>query len=194
MDMQSLSDGELIPKILEDTQNFACLVERYQTRLMRYVQMISHASDEEAEEILQEVFIKVYRHLNEFQPALKFSSWIYRMAHNEAISFYRHHKSEYQKRQLIYECDTHFMDEFLSDVDMQASLEKSDIQDIVLQTIQDLPTPYRDVAILRFLEDKNYDEISDILRKPIGTISTTVGRTRKKIQDQLRQKVESKII
>lgn len=186
MDEENLSDAELISKVLERPDYFVHVVKRYQGPLMRYVRTISHATPEEAEEILQEVFIKIYQHLNEFRPELKFQSWVYRIAHNHAINFYRHNKSELQKREFEHPWDLkNLVEEFVKEGDPQTALEDKQIQEKISRIIFLLPDPYREVASLRFLEDKDYEEISDILKKPIGTIATLVNRSKKKIRDKI---------
>ena len=80
---ENLSDLQLVKLSLKDHQNFRYLVERYEPLLLRYMRRIANVSKEEAEDLLQEIFIKVYKNLNGFDQKLKFSSWIYRIAHNE---------------------------------------------------------------------------------------------------------------
>ena len=88
-DCNEKNDEELVALALKNQDFFACLVERYEPKLMRYVRRISAATQEDAEDLLQEIFVKVYRNLNDFDPDLKFSSWIYRIAHNQVISYWR---------------------------------------------------------------------------------------------------------
>ncbi|MDD5489902.1 MAG: sigma-70 family RNA polymerase sigma factor, partial [Candidatus Moranbacteria bacterium] len=77
------TDEEMVALTLKNQDYFACLVERYEPKLMRYIRRISAATQEDAEDLLQDVFVKVYRNLNDFDQKLKFSSWIYRIAHNQ---------------------------------------------------------------------------------------------------------------
>ena len=88
-----LSDNDVISKSREDIKYFACLYDRYDQRLIRYILKISQASYEEAGDIFQESFIKIWINLNEFDNNLKLSSWIYRIVHNETVSFCRKKKS-----------------------------------------------------------------------------------------------------
>src|SRR3989339_1384271 len=88
-DLSQKTDEELVSLSLQNQDNYLFLIRRYQDKLLRYIQRISNVSLEDAEDILQEVFIKVYYKLNDFDPDLKFSSWIYRITHNQVISHYR---------------------------------------------------------------------------------------------------------
>lgn len=134
------------------------------------------------DEILQLVFIKTYRNLQGFNPSLPFSSWIYRIAHNMTIDHVRKNKhasvsldfeNEDGKALIdILQDDGSVRDEIIAGEQVQA-----------LQTIfAQLPDKYRDVLVLHFFEGKSYEEISDILRKPPGTIATWINRAKKQIQ------------
>ncbi|PIU78076.1 MAG: hypothetical protein COS72_03485, partial [Candidatus Moranbacteria bacterium CG06_land_8_20_14_3_00_43_56] len=90
------TDEELVALTLKNQDFFSCIVERYEAKLTRYIRRISAATQEDAEDLLQEIFVKVYRNLYGFDPSLKFSSWIYRIAHNQVISQWRKTKSRPQ--------------------------------------------------------------------------------------------------
>jgi len=85
-------DSELVELSLKKQDYFYCLILRYQEKLLRYIRRISASSKEDAEDILQEVFMSVYKNLNDFDNSLKFSSWIYRIAHNKTVSHWRKQK------------------------------------------------------------------------------------------------------
>ncbi|MFH1582108.1 MAG: sigma-70 family RNA polymerase sigma factor [Pseudomonadota bacterium] len=88
-DYENMPDEQLVQLSLKDQGCFYYLMKRYEIKILRYIKRLTTASQEEAEDIIQEVFIKVYRNLNGFNQKLKFSSWIYRIAHNEIINQYR---------------------------------------------------------------------------------------------------------
>lgn len=91
--MEQKTDKELLRLSLSDKEAFLPLMRRYEKRLFRYILRISSFSREEAQDILQEVFIAIYRNLNNFDDKLSFSSWAYRIAHNKTISKYRYKKA-----------------------------------------------------------------------------------------------------
>ena len=80
-----MPDEQLVQLSLNNQDYFYYLMKRYEIKLLRYIKRLTTVSPEEAKDIIQEIFIKVYRNLNGFNPKLKFSSWIYRIAHNEII-------------------------------------------------------------------------------------------------------------
>src|SRR5665648_188700 len=84
-DCSNMTDNELVKLSLDNPDHFFCLTKRYESKLLRYIMRISKFSHEDAEDVLQDVFIKTYYNLNEFDSELKFSSWIYRIAHNQTI-------------------------------------------------------------------------------------------------------------
>ena len=89
VDHTQYSDQELVVQALFDPEAFSQIIERYQDKLLRYIMRISNVSVQDAEDILQETFIKAYSNLNDYDHSLQFSSWIYRIAHNQTISSYR---------------------------------------------------------------------------------------------------------
>lgn len=174
------SDNELVLLSLENSKHFAELIERYQPKLSRYIFRLCGCQAEDIEDLLQEVFIKIYRNLNDFDHSLKFSSWAYRITHNEVISHYRKNKSRPISVELIPESVSHgnLTDEFAVKVD--AKLNKAKIGEIL--SAMDLK--YREVLILRFFEEKDYAEISDIIKKPMGTVATLVSRAKKQFNSK----------
>lgn len=90
---ESLTDQEIIQKSLAEVDYFSCLFSRYEPRLLRYLKRMADLTEPEAEDILQEAFIKIWKNLHAFDQDMKLSSWIYRIVHNEAISSMRKKKS-----------------------------------------------------------------------------------------------------
>jgi hypothetical protein len=88
------SDVELVRMTLQDAEKFALIIERYEKKLMRYLNYFTGANNHHAEDIFQETMIKVYRNLNGFDQKLSFSSWIYRIAHNEALNYLRKNRQQ----------------------------------------------------------------------------------------------------
>ncbi len=189
---KNISDEELVEKSLQDIDYFACIYERYEQKLIRYILRISSFSVEEAEDILQEAFIKAWRNLNEFNKDLKFSSWIYRIVRNTTITEWKKTKSKGRdKKQDIEE-------ELFRNIPSLLNIEKEADQKFnnknIGKILQLMPEKYREVLILKFLEEKNYQEISDILKKPNGTIATLINRAKKSFYETAKQENISFII
>jgi RNA polymerase sigma-70 factor (ECF subfamily) len=176
---KSKSDAKLVVLALKKQDAFEELVSRYEKRLFRYIRRFAGLSDQCAEDILQEVFIKIYRNLNNFDPDLKFSSWAYRITHNETINHIRKNKHNHTIALETDDEDAANLIDFLSsEDDIPKEISKKELQKEVREILDRLSPDYKDVLILRFLEDLEYSEISDILKKPMGTVATLINRAK----------------
>ena len=90
------SDGQLVASALKNADDFIFIIKKYEQQLFAYIKRLMNIRNEDAEDILQEVFIKIYENLNDFDRDLKFSSWIYRITYNHTISYYRKNKTKMQ--------------------------------------------------------------------------------------------------
>lgn len=178
MNLKDKTDEELAALAKENADIFAYIVERYEDKLLRYIHRMTLASKEEAEDLLQEVFIKVYKYLNDFDESLKFSSWVYRITRNEVVSSWR--KKKVRPVEITFEDDAGLLN-IASELDLNRNIEKKEIKKQVSKLLNKLDKKYREVLILRFLEEKDYKEISDILKKPHGTVATLINRAKKKL-------------
>jgi len=182
-DQPNKTDEELVVLTLKDKENYQYLIQRYKDKLMRYVVRLSGAKTEDAEDILQEVFIKVYQKLNDFDPSLKFSSWIYRITHNETIDHLR--KSKTRPQVVGFESNLIIMDLLKADLDIIKDIDKKYFAENIEKIISGLGEKYRDVIILKYKEDKDYMEISDILKKPPGTVATLLKRAKAQLKKEI---------
>ncbi len=179
------SDQELVAAALRDSAAYAPLVRRYQAPLNRYLFRLGCRSQSDADDILQEVFLKAYRNLNDYDPSLKFSSWIYRITHNEAMTFFR--KVSRVPQVARDEDEVAAFENIVAEADPAAETEARMDAAALRAAIDRLDPKYRDVLILRFLEERTYEEISDILRKPPGTVATLISRAKARLRDLLTQ-------
>jgi len=173
------TDVELVGMSLENSDHFLCLSKRYEDKLLRYIIRISKFSREDAEDVLQEVFIKTYFNLNGFDKELQFSSWIYRIAHNEAVSAIRK-KVVRPTIALEVEDLVKFGDSFDMTKDMDNILDRKMID----EALSKLDEKYREVLVLRFLDEKDYTEIADILKKPVSTVGNLLLRGKKLFKEE----------
>ncbi|MCK6695085.1 MAG: RNA polymerase sigma factor [Thermoanaerobaculia bacterium] len=172
-----LNDLEIIRQSLKTVDYFSCLYERYEEKLLRYIKRISFTTDDEAADILQEAFIKIWKNLNAFDQSLKLSSWIYRIVHNEAISFLRQKKSYGKGHTTPWHDDLYVL--LPDETEGVAAEELEDRDKFTHRILAQLPPPYQEVLVLRFLENMSYEEISDILKIPEGTVAIRLNRAKK---------------
>lgn len=177
------SDEELVKLTLKEKNNYQYLMQRYEAKLMRYIIRLSGARKEDAEDILQNVFLKTYRNLNDFDKSLKFSSWIYRIAHNETVTHLR--KFDSRPKTIDPETSSIIMNLTGTDSDIEKELDKKYDSEKITEIINRLSEKYRDVLILKYIEDKDYREISDILKKPPGTVATLLKRAKEQLRKEI---------
>jgi len=176
------NDLQLVFLSLKNQEYYYCLMKRYEVPLMNYVRKLSGMNQSDVEDVLQEVFILAYQNLNDYDRKFKFSSWIYRIAHNQTVSMLRKKTKKY--RDISW--DEHDLDQLLqSDFDLEQSLFQKIDHYNLLQNIDTLPLKYKEVLLLKFIEGKDYQEISDILRKPMGTIGTLINRAKKRLLQEI---------
>lgn len=180
----SKTDEELVALALTNQDYFACIVERYEKKLLSYIIRISGLGREDAEDVLQEVFVKTYVNLNSFDSKLKFSSWIYRITHNEVINSYRKKKA---RPQSAMDLDDEFLNNLASDMSTDGHIDGLYLKESVKMVMEKIEPRYREVLVLRFWEDKDYGEISDILKKPMGTVATLLSRAKANFEKELRR-------
>lgn len=177
--MDQLTDAQIIERVRKGEINlFTELVQRYQNKLFAYVyKIVNHK--EEAEDIIQEVFIKVYKNLNSFEADKKFSSWIYRISHNETINFLKKFK---KGTVLYYEGDDYLLKSLKTETNLIKELINLEDDQKLKKALQKLPAKYKEVIILKYLEDKSYEEIALILQKPINTVGTLINRAKSQLK------------
>lgn len=172
------SDKQLVRLTLKNADYYECLVNRYEEKLFRYIRRITNLDKESIEDLLQEIFLKVYKNLNDYDPDFTFNSWIYRIAHNEAISYFRKIKARPETVQLENGEGVSFLDILPSDIDLREDYVKKELARKVHKLINQLPEKYQAVLVLKFLEEKSYEEISNILQIPTGTVATQINRAK----------------
>ncbi|MEI8103712.1 MAG: RNA polymerase sigma factor [Candidatus Moraniibacteriota bacterium] len=178
------SDFDLVAQAKNDPEAFGALIRRYQEPLFRYARRFGQLPNEDTEDLLQEAFIKMYRHLNEYDSSLKFSSWAYRIVHNQIVDHFRKLKARVRTDALE---DYEWEKLIAGNTDIGQELMDRDCVENIKSAINALPSAYREVLLLRFIEDKDYEEIMDILKKPKGTVATLIARGKKLIRETMQQ-------
>ena len=178
-DILKLSDEKIVELVRKkDKELYIHIIKRYQDKLMRYASYLT-GEEHNAADIVQESFIKAYVNLNGFNTKKKFASWIYRIVHNEAINLINK-----QKKQVSLYDDY----DFDSGIDIEDEFIKKELRNRTHNCLNQMPVIYREPLSLYYLEEKSYEEISDILRIPVGTVGTRINRAKnlmKKICQQI---------
>ncbi len=174
------TDQELVARAIENKRAFAAIVHRYEAPLLRYIVRLGCKDYSAAEDLLQEVFIKTFVHLNDYDSSLQFSSWIYRIAHNEIVSYFRKERS--RPSVLIKGESDGFFENIAADAGLTEFAGQRHTVKEIQEAVNRIETRYREVIVLKFFEEKSYEEISDILQIPQGTVATLVNRAKKKLK------------
>jgi len=177
-----MDDEKVVARFLEtgDRAMFGVLVERYQDRVFRLVaSVLGPYSGSDAEEVCQEVFLRLYQKIRQFTGQAGFGTWLYRIAYNLAIDWRRRarfrlpHVSVEEIRGLASSSDP------LEDV-----LTK-ETKDLVALAMEDLPDLYRTTLYMHYWLERPVEEIAELMGIPEGTVKSQLFRARKLLKDKL---------
>lgn len=172
------TDEEIVQLVQAgDIELFGVLVKRYEEKIMRYARKFLNIA-EDIEDVVQEVFIKAYINIKSFDPDKKFSSWLYRIAHNEFVNALK----KYKKRKVFsfFELDILLPYSVVENADDETDREQ--VREMIDKCLDKLAPKYREPIILYYLEELSYKEISDILHIPISTVGIRLKRGREKLK------------
>jgi RNA polymerase sigma-70 factor, ECF subfamily len=165
-----LSDEEIVDQVRTTDKNlFAVIIERYQKKLLHYANSLIKDEDK-AVDIVQASFIKAFVNINSFNIENKFSSWIYRIVHNEALNLIKKYPGE---TPLLDDLD------FKSDENVEEDFIQKETKAQVEKCLKEIPILYSEPLSLYYIDNKSYEEISDILRIPMGTVAIRISRAKK---------------
>lgn len=179
----NLSDEEIVNLTLKNQDNFTYLINRYQDKLFNYIRRITNIRDEDAQDLLQDIFLKIYLNLNDFDHGLKFSSWVYAISRNQVISNHRKLQVRVEGHSVPLEDDS--AKKIISGFNIEKEIDSNYLKDNVFKVLDALDEKYRDILILKFIEEKNYQEISDIIKKPVGTVGSMMNKAKKIFKEEL---------
>jgi RNA polymerase sigma-70 factor (ECF subfamily) len=177
--LETITDEEIARRIQKgESSLFGVIIERYEQKLTRYGRKFL-PRDEQIEDIVQDVFIKTYQYIKGFDTTRKFSSWIYRIAHN---AFINEIKKSHRLPQLMPDFDILVSHTVYED----PAAEKRDIADIraqLEQSLDKISPNYKEILLLRYFEDMEYKDIAEILQIPLGTVSVRIQRAKQALKE-----------
>jgi len=178
-------DHELVKATLKHKEAYGLLIERYEAPLLRYIRRLTNVSDEDADDLLQEVFIKAYQNIRDVDECQSFSAWIYRIARNHVISNYR--KRNVRPEGHASEIDDNVFDALLADFSEDKSFDREVLRSQLFEVFGKLDRKYLDVLILKYFQEKSYEEMAYITQKPAGTIATLLNRAKKQFRERAKK-------
>jgi RNA polymerase sigma-70 factor (ECF subfamily) len=186
MEEAAVPDEELVRRVLEGEEElFEVLVRRHQGRILSHVaRMVGNRDD--ALDLTQEIFLKVFQALDRYNPDFKFSTWLFRIAGNAAIDQLR------KKRPRTVPLETTDSDGKVSspeyrshDLDPYGQLRNMERGGAILDAISQLPPEFRELIALRHFTGLSYEEIADIKNMPLGTVKNKLFRARAVLKERL---------
>ena len=176
-----LEDQELIEKLTgEDTRNFAFnqLVRKYQERIYWHVRKMVFDHDD-TDDLVQEIFIKVWRNLHRFRQDSQLYTWIYRIATNECLNFLKKKK----RASLLSLTDYHEV--LVSKLDMSVQLDGEAIEMKLQKALLTLPDKQRMVFNMKYFDDMKYETMAEITGTSVGSLKASYHHAVKKIEEIL---------
>ncbi len=174
------TDEEIFLKVLENSEYFGEIVNRYEKKLDRYLSRISALEFDERKDLLQEIFISAYEKIYSFEKDEKFSPWIYRIAHNKSIDYWR--KNKKREKEISIDDNLSFVESKYWKNDSEIEFENMENKELLKKVYSKLSLKYKEIFVLRFEEEKTYEEISEILRIPKSSVGTLISRATKKMK------------
>ena len=177
----NLSDNELITVIhTQNREAYRELFARYQKKLFTYIFHLVGNRDE-TEDILQNVFQKTFKNIENFDTSRKFSSWIYRIAHNESVNYLKRRSKRYTVSWDDIATSKDKLDTATNDELPEDKFARREITREIDEALSQLPKKYQQVLKMRYFQEYSYDVISGILGKPVNTVGTLINRAKKKL-------------
>ena len=188
---EQLDDRALVARIIKgDRDRFTELVKRYEKRVVNYVYRITHRY-EEARDLAQEIFVKVFVALDRYDPKYQFSTWLFRIAQNSAIDALRK-KSISEVPMAKQSGDDEPKDREFADTGISPyrALKNKQLAAAIDDAVRGLPPDYRELIQLRHFAELSYDEIASMKKLPLGTVKNKLFRARNMLKESLEGFVE----
>ncbi len=188
---EQLDDRALVARILEgDRDRFTELVKRYEKRVVNYVYRITHRY-EEAHDLAQDIFVKVYLALDRYDSKYQFSTWLFRIAQNAAIDVLRKKTISEVPLTRPSEDEPQKEREFADPgVSPYRALKNKQLGAAIEKAVGNLPPDYRELIQLRHFAELSYEEIASMKKLPLGTVKNKLFRARNLLKEQLDTFVE----
>lgn len=181
--MDTQSDEQIVLRIRGgDKELFGVLIDRYEAKLTRYIKRFLQ-NEEDITDIVQNVFIKVFVNLQSFDVDRTFNSWIYRIAHNETVTYLKKRGNE---KVSFLDFDTMFPHPFAKETADKGTIDK-ELESLMASSLSLIPLKYKEVLVLYYYEELSYQEIADILHIPIATVGVRLRRGREQLEKHIKK-------
>lgn len=162
-------------------EQFSQLVKQFEGPLFSFIRRLTGARDEDIEDILQETFITAWKYINSYNPTFSIKVWLYRIARQQTIRSFRRLKARGGDKQI--DADISTFEDLADALDLTTVTDKNLLGSQMQACLLMLPEEYRTVLLLRYVDDMSYDDISDVLKKTVGSVSTLIHRAKNSLAD-----------
>lgn len=179
------TDEEIVSELQKGNKDFfSVIIDRYEAKMVRYAKRYFKDEDD-VKDMVQDVFVKSYINIQSFNNNLKFSPWIYRIAHNTFVN-----KIAWKSIRNLVSIDS---DDFLphtlpADENVERHSINREQKEIFEKYLDKLDEKYKTPIILFFYEDMSYEEISDVLKIPVSTLGVRIKRGKEKLKNIIEEK------
>jgi len=178
-----LTDEQIVSLVQKgEVEPFGLLLQRYEAKIKRYAKKFLFNYDD-IEDLVQEIFLKTYTNIQSFDPDRKFSSWLYRIAHNEFINAI---KKRGREPLTFFDADILFPHPVAKEK-TDTEIIQNDLRQMIDTCMDKLKTKYREPLILYYFEELSYKEIADVLHIPVATVGIRIKRGKKSMKEILNQ-------
>ncbi len=183
-DLNAASDRDLVATAIRGIEgSFEELVRRYQRPISAYVYRMV-GDYESALDLTQEIFIKVYGSLRRYRSEFKFSTWIYKIAHNAAVDHLRRNSTREQSLLNTSDGEQYELPIESGRLSPEQESEREERRSEIESIVRALPANYRELIILRHSQDLSYEEIVEVTGLPLGTVKNRLFRAREMMRQQ----------
>ncbi|MFA6189936.1 MAG: RNA polymerase sigma factor [Candidatus Staskawiczbacteria bacterium] len=159
---------------------FNILINRYEKKMARYAgRLLSNRDD--IQDVVQDIFTKTYVNIKSFDVNRKFSSWLYRIAHNEIVNVFKKNKKNFLP---IFDVDIFFPQHAKKNYEeINKDLERKEMQKMISVYFEKLGEKYKEPIALYYLEDLSYKEISEVMQIPVVTVGVRIKRAKEMLKN-----------
>ena len=188
--MKNLSDQEIIASVKKgNSSDYSIIINRYKNKAFTMLKRMLK-NDFDAEEILQDCFLKAYNSIGSFKGESKFSSWFYRIVYNSALTKLSSQKRKIESEMISVEDNFNLVSEYNSD-----DIDKKDLKEFIHEIINKLPERYSAIITMFYLNEMSIEEISEVMQLSVSNVKVMLYRSRNALRDLiLKSKLAKELI
>ena len=179
------TDEEIIREICQgNTRRFGLLVDRHRHRAFTLAFRLV-GERREAEELVQDAFVRVFQHVGDFRNESAFGTWLYRIVYNLCMTKVTRRKGTPQLLDIQDENLSESIPADPDDLSVQGRLEQEEVQSLLAAEIENLPEHFRAAITLFYVQEMKYEQIAEIMEVPVGTVKTYLFRGRTRLRQRI---------